>query len=301
MDALALLDVIIGMVFIYAVMALACTALNEYFINTVGRCRGQILKKGIRNLLGNDTDHSVLDNFYSHPLIRSLHPPGRLPSKIPPDSFAGSVLDGFIHSVGDDGKVEFDTDANAEKGTDRNAPVYGMIRHLFKETGGDYQKMLSGLETWYTHATDRMIGWYKRKMQVWSLLFATLLTIGMNVDSVALVRSLYSNPDTRDMLVSMAAESDEVSFFTTDPNSKNEGPVVNTVVLKGVTAEIEDIAGLPIGWDGDFWKHIIGWLFTIIAVSFGAPFWFDMLSRLMRIRSEMVESKKEDEITQSAS
>ncbi|MBN1296056.1 hypothetical protein JXA80_04700 [bacterium] len=292
MDALALLDVIIGMAFIYAVMALACTALNEYVVNTLGRCRGRILMKGIRNLLGNDTDHSVLDLFYSHPLIRGLYAPGRMPSTIPPDSFARSILDCFIRSIDDDGKVVIDADTLPENVSACAAPVDKMIRHLLLTTGGHYTKMITGLETWYNHATDRMIGWYKRRLQAFSLVFAVLLTIGMNVDSIALFTSLYSNPDAREILATMAAKSDASSFFKTGTNSD---VVVNTDHLTNVTQQISTIAGLPISWRSERMTTVevlFGWLITILAVSFGAPFWFDLLSRVMRLRPEMAETKK---------
>jgi len=32
-------------------------------------------------------------------------------------------------------------------------------------------------------------------------------------------------------------------------------------------------------------RHLGGWLLTIMAMSLGAPFWFDVLSRLSRLRS----------------
>ena len=33
------------------------------------------------------------------------------------------------------------------------------------------------------------------------------------------------------------------------------------------------------------WNHGIGWILTVIAISIGAPFWFDTLNRFMNIRS----------------
>ena len=47
------------------------------------------------------------------------------------------------------------------------------------------------------------------------------------------------------------------------------------------------------GWSGDAVPHgageiavaIAGWLLTILAISLGAPFWFDTLGRLSRLRS----------------
>jgi hypothetical protein len=46
--------------------------------------------------------------------------------------------------------------------------------------------------------------------------------------------------------------------------------------------------GEPSG--ADWWwqlliRHIAGWLLTIGAISLGAPFWFDTLSRFSRLRS----------------
>jgi hypothetical protein len=32
-------------------------------------------------------------------------------------------------------------------------------------------------------------------------------------------------------------------------------------------------------------QHIVGWILSAIAVSLGAPFWFDTLNRFMNIRS----------------
>jgi len=34
-------------------------------------------------------------------------------------------------------------------------------------------------------------------------------------------------------------------------------------------------------------KMIIGWLITALALSLGAPFWFDLLNKLMNLRSSL--------------
>ena len=39
-------------------------------------------------------------------------------------------------------------------------------------------------------------------------------------------------------------------------------------------------------WFGNvLWTHAIGWILTALAVSIGAPFWFDLLNRFMNIRN----------------
>lgn len=45
-------------------------------------------------------------------------------------------------------------------------------------------------------------------------------------------------------------------------------------------------------WWGQFASHLLGWLLTAIAVSFGAPFWFDTLNKIMVIRSTVKPREK---------
>ncbi|WP_138431627.1 hypothetical protein [Fodinibius saliphilus] len=54
---------------------------------------------------------------------------------------------------------------------------------------------------------------------------------------------------------------------------------------------------LGIGWDtskprwGLHWYSIIGWLITALAISLGAPFWFDTLKKVINIKSEITKQK----------
>jgi hypothetical protein len=71
--------------------------------------------------------------------------------------------------------------------------------------------------------------------------------------------------------------------------------------------------GLPMGWDssddiqqqwpgwhwkgpGGWWNqlywHWLGWLLTALAISLGAPFWFDMLNKLIVVRSTVKPKEK---------
>ena len=60
--------------------------------------------------------------------------------------------------------------------------------------------------------------------------------------------------------------------------------------------------GLPIGWPSTEFdanevcpaikQHALGWLLTAIAVSFGAPFWFDVLNKFMVVRSTVKPKEK---------
>lgn len=44
--------------------------------------------------------------------------------------------------------------------------------------------------------------------------------------------------------------------------------------------------------DGNAWEVLIGWILTAIAISLGAPFWFDILNKFMVIRSTVKPQEK---------
>jgi hypothetical protein len=61
-----------------------------------------------------------------------------------------------------------------------------------------------------------------------------------------------------------------------------------------------DALELPIGWPDrefarDWYMRVIGWLITGFAISFGAPFWFDLLNKMMVIRSTVKPHEKSPE------
>jgi hypothetical protein len=75
--------------------------------------------------------------------------------------------------------------------------------------------------------------------------------------------------------------------------------------LKSNIQGFEDY-GLPIGWNIDWHRDLkgwilfgmwtlFGWLITASAVSLGAPFWFDMLNKLIVVRSTIKPHEKSPE------
>ncbi|HEV2861240.1 MAG TPA: hypothetical protein VGX48_09555 [Pyrinomonadaceae bacterium] len=110
----SILEVAIGMVFIYLLMSLICSAVNEiaeaWFKN-----RATDLERGIRELFNQEGGRGLVEQFYRHPLISGLYngvyeragdePVGRmdfwtrtnLPAYIPARNFSQAVLDLLLH------------------------------------------------------------------------------------------------------------------------------------------------------------------------------------------------------------
>ena len=69
MFGLPILEVAIGLSFVYLLLALICTTLNETIAGITGR-RADVLEKGINSLLGDDPN--LKKKLFDHPLIASL-------------------------------------------------------------------------------------------------------------------------------------------------------------------------------------------------------------------------------------
>jgi hypothetical protein len=50
-----------------------------------------------------------------------------------------------------------------------------------------------------------------------------------------------------------------------------------------------------VAWVVQFRIHFLGWLLTALAVSLGAPFWFDMLNKFIVVRSTVKPKEKSPE------
>jgi len=69
MSALDMLDVAIGVIFLYLVMSLVASAAVE-FLEALLQYRARDLEHGVRELL---EDPSLVKKLYDHPLVRSLY------------------------------------------------------------------------------------------------------------------------------------------------------------------------------------------------------------------------------------
>lgn len=175
---------------------------------------------------------------------------------------------------------------------------------LYDESRGDVEEFKKNTEIWFNNSMDRVSGWYKRRTQVFNFAAAAVLVIFLNVDSVLILHALSENPALREVLVSEAKTYTESENAPAAP-AASAGDSVEQ--FQSLRAQIGAL-GLPIGWSMkpatdknvgyrqfpgtnlDLWGstlgfHLLGWVISMFAVSLGAPFWFDMLNKVVSIRS----------------
>ncbi len=316
-----MLDVAIGMILVYLLVSLICTSINE-LVEAKLKLRAVDLEQGIRGLLNNDTQ--LTQEVYDHPLIDSLfrgkyNPKdirrgknrytrgSTLPSYIPAKNFAIALIDIVFPTA-------VNNDINAIKtNIDKieNSYIKKALSSIAETAGSDINKFREGIEDWYNSAMDRISGWYKRRVQKIIFVLGMVIVIAMNADSIAIFNNLVNDRPLRATIVDAAQRLHSPSSDT---------PSVSTTI-----ANVNSLyqLGLPIGW---VWKSqlnydkaaisnvkaippfdlhnqfkytvevwvlkLSGWFITALAISLGAPFWFDMLNKVMVIRSTVKPTEK---------
>jgi len=290
--SLPILDVAIGISFIYLLLALICTTVNEMIAGWTKR-RAAFLKRGITRLLRGDK--TLVEEFYKQPLIQSLAPKDKSkPSYIPSDKFAAALTEVLPKNGG--------------------AQVREALRPLLAVD--DIAAERAAIEKWFDDGMDRVSGWYKRRAQTWALIIACALTLVLNADTLHITRTLWFGPTVRAALVeeakirSQKARPEELLPMVEYPNPQEPTESVPVNVPEQALSENErTLIGQLTGWSDDwqrrvgdasrgirpqsFWpwvgdvivRHLLGWTLTAIALSMGAPFWFDVLNRFMNVRN----------------
>jgi len=149
------------------------------------------------------------------------------------------------------------------------------------------------LAAWFDNAMDRLSGAYKRKTQLVSFLVALILSATLNIDSIRVAHELWNHPALAEDLklppeVAPPAPNDGSAAPANDSKAQ-----ANPDAQAGARMiQILD-QHLPIGWQTDtspahdawYWfAMLFGWLITAVAALFGAPFWFDTLQSIVRLK-----------------
>jgi hypothetical protein len=294
MFGLQILDIGLGLIFIYLLLSIICTAANE-LIAGIFRLRARNLAAGIENLLSNKGIVDLEKKFYTHPLIKSLYGKNRKPSYIPPRTFADTLLDLIVPVTDGGNRVLNDIRTEIVNKLDDNSELKKTFLILMESAGDDIQKFKVNIETWFNNAMDRAAGWYKRKVQKIIFVLAIIITVIANADTFEIAKALSNDPALREVIVTQAEE------FAKQPSVSERDPSKR---LESTMDELQQL-GIPLGWsdtppDICWIQKIFGLLLTALAVSLGAPFWFDILNKVSNLRSagaapkEPVQEERQD-------
>lgn len=265
------LEVAIGLVFCYASVALIASSVYEAIASWLN-LRSKVLFSGVERLLNAQEQpegNELLLKIYNDALV---HPAGNgqtqnfkkdkcIPSYIPSKNFALAMIHA-IQSAPD----KFENMAH-DINQIKDAQLRALLLNLHHKASGSVDKFQQDLAEWFDASMGRVSGVYKKWSQLWCFVIALVIAVLFNIDSVHLFKTLWLHP-------SMAAQL-KVGV---------EGAPYAADAYK-------QLQTLPIGWANGFKlcdllvpSSIVGWLVTASASLFGAPFWFDALKTLVRLR-----------------
>jgi len=295
------LEVAIGVIFVWLLLSLVCSAANELIASWLG-WRAKDLESGLHSLL---REPKMVERVYDHPLIRSLSRGDQKPSYLPSRAFALALMDELVTlrntPAGKATEAVLDVQKRAEALSQMRATIAGIDdSHLGKplkqalltaigSTGDDIDKAQRSIEEWFNDAMERVSGWYKQRTQ-WALLtLAFSFTLLMNLDSLMIVDTLGRNPTLRQALVQAA---------TQQVSQAPSGSTSQATPYEKLNNDLSKLQGLgwPVGWSFPRdtpqsieagINKVVGLILTALAASLGAPFWFDVLNKIIRLRTSL--------------
>jgi hypothetical protein len=185
---------------------------------------------------------------------------------------------------------------------------------------GDFEHFMTAVSRWFDDSMDRLSGAYKRNLRFIAIAVGCLLALIVNADSLTVGRALWSDGALRAAIVQTADATAKAGPSTQTPPAAT----VSDVGAAFARAN-NDLRPLPIGWpacrsndasgasavtsstrptntatcpaDNAGWSwfvidKIFGLFATGLALSLGAPFWFDTLSKFVNIRAAGVKPER---------
>ncbi|MES2019207.1 MAG: hypothetical protein V4484_22160 [Pseudomonadota bacterium] len=250
------LEVVVGLTFCYAAVALIVSTLQEALAAAL-RLRANCLFAGIKRML-NDPAGNMARALYGHALVNP-HAEGSRPAYIAPRHFAIALLETIQTIPGDMAQLGRDIDALSDPQTRR------ALQGIYQRAGGDLTQIEAALAGWFDSAMERVSAAYKRRAMMISLALSLLLAALFNIDSIHLFQSLWQHPALAHQLSAAPGALDQRA--------------------------LDAMWQLPIGWqhfppryNGQLAMSMAGWLVTASTALFGAPFWFNLMKHTVAVR-----------------
>ncbi len=290
---MAILTVVIGIVFVLLLLSLLATTIME-LLASFFHLRGRNLTKALHNMLASsDKGEVLLKDFKSNSLYKHLSQQYSNNTQGPPSymdsaTFQSILFDIILKEEGVEKlKEKIDTlpDEDLKK----------VLNQLLRDADHNLDKFKGNIEKWYDDVMDRASGWYKRYTQKILIWVGILIALVFNADTFAIYSQLESDPQALQQVVTLAenfAQNEENTLIRqADPEFEASLENLRSIVDN----EINSIKSpLGLGWaESDFSSYgiydwlakVLGYIVTALAISMGAPFWFDLLRKIVNVRS----------------
>ncbi|HWR31631.1 MAG TPA: hypothetical protein VN631_17575, partial [Negativicutes bacterium] len=278
-----ILDVFVGLIFIYLILSLICTQINELIAATI-KLRAKTLEGAIFSILNN---RELVSEIYKNSIVQGSAHSGNAPayigvfesnkpSYISSQSIAFAFMDVVQARCPTDRGIDVRSVAGmitcAEQLPDGD--LKNAIFAIAQKAQNDVNKFRSDLEDWFDDSMARVTGWYKKRIQVIGFIVALVISVAVNADTIELTNRIYKDTTFRNAVVTSAEGASKKTLQ--DFSAENSGKMNAEIQMLGWNKPLVSVY--------DWAAKILGLLLTTIAISLGAPFWFDVLNKFMNAR-----------------
>ena len=293
-----ILSIVIGVFFIYLLLSLICSTFVEW-LSKIFSLKGEVLKNWIERLL---RKKDLAAAIYKHPLIAVLTPEGlwRKPSGIPPNLFAMALTETLTGK--DKAKTITSTTGLREAIAASDCPddTKQALDAVLRRADEEMESAYKAIGNWFEGPMNLVTAAYKNMTARLVFFIALGVTLLLNLDTVLISRTLWQHCDLR------AAVEAEAAAFTQQREAFEETEEADPGKALAVTVKELSSLSIPLGWSRDPYDpralpqgrrawllKVFGLSVTIMATSLGAPFWFDMLRRLIGLRQGSQAASRE--------
>ncbi|MFC5410146.1 hypothetical protein ACFPMF_12550 [Larkinella bovis] len=214
------------------------------------------------------------------------------------------------------------------------------LRRLFQDARHDTIQFRILLERWFDETMQTAGAWYQRQAQILLIFIGFFLAYQFNVDIIAITKILSKDKKAREQLVQMAvSRQDEYEQLVDQlkvvplPDTNQRKKLITRLdtltrqdlaikdSIRKDAGRVQDILGMGKqiresrndgtlwgkgkSWIGSWWDYMkrgfFGWALTALAVSLGAPFWYDLLSKLITVRRMVRKDEPNTPVTTAES
>jgi len=301
------LDVLIGATIVLLLFSMAVTVITQALTSVGGR-RGRHLRSGLASLLqqlgiqSDDIAKHIADTLLRHPLIADGK--GRLGTVVHREEFTKLLLD----LAGGNGVKKLTNEAQTalksamqEGGISDPDQALKNIRamaltletsnpelsnHLrdslaiLREAPSDF---VARVNSWFDQTIDRVSQRFTQYTHWVTLGVSLVVVLIVQLDIIAVADRLWIDDQFRSAVVSKAATD-----FSNDADKVNPKPYYDLLNQSGlITVPLDGFDG----WLGRIkdWRKAPGMVLAMLLISLGAPFWYNTLKDLLKLRSSLAQ------------
>jgi hypothetical protein len=291
-----LLEICVGLISVYIAMSLFVSWVNEQ-VATVANLRANGLSAGIGKMLGSP---ALRTGLFAHPAIESSSAnSGRKLQYLSASQFSTALLAiiDVTPAINTTAETAF-TNLQADVAALGPGTLKTALTSFLNRSAGDYNVAVALIENWFDTTMSGVSAVYKRYAAIIIFAIGAVVVVGLDVDSVRLFQQFQCNSSVRASVagaVTTAATGAQADValrqisndvfsslkFSWLWSGSDSGPVCPQA---GGSTYVPPSPGL-------YWLlKVAGWLTTIVAISLGAPFWFDTLKLVMNGRNALPAS-----------